>query len=388
MKQHVLIITMIALVLTGCNQRASSPGVTENEILIGNIQDLSGPIKELGLVIPAGTNMYLDYINAQGGIHGRQIKMVVEDHGYNPMKAVVAAKKLIEKDQVFCLYNVIGTSPAEAIRPILEESGVPLIAPATNSSTMSDMSRQAAEYIFHTDAGYDLQTRVLIDYILENNSDAKIGIAYQDDDYGVNALLGCTEAEEKHGISVQKEAFQRGATDFIGQTMNFMKGGVTDVIIGGIVREPVTIMKTAQAIGYKAQFYGLGPTVDSRVGLLAGEAGEGFTAVYWAYYPDSDESGPTLYRELCEKNNVPEKMRGLYHYYGFATAHILVEGLRKAGKYPTRERLIRGLESIKNWKSGVFPTMTYSRNDHAGVESVILLQLQSGKQVPITGWLD
>ena len=65
-----------------------------------------------------------------------------------------------------------------------------------------------------------------------------------------------------------------------------------------------------------------------------------------------------------------------------------MEGLRKAGKYPTRERLIRGLESIKNWKSGVFPTMTYSRNDHAGVESVILLQLQSGKQVPITGWLD
>ena len=112
MKHHVLIITMIALVWMGCNQRASSPGVTENEILIGSIQDLSGPIKELGLKIPAGTNMYLDYINTQGGIHGRQIKMVVEDHGYNPMKAVVAAKKLIEKDQVFCLYNVIGTSPA------------------------------------------------------------------------------------------------------------------------------------------------------------------------------------------------------------------------------------------------------------------------------------
>ena len=81
-------------------------------------------------------------------------------------------------------------------------------------------------------------------------------------------------------------------------------------------------------------------------------------------------------------------MRGLYHYYGFATAHILVEGLRKAGKYPTRERLIRSLESIKNWESGVFPTITYSRNDHAGVESVILLQLQGGKQIAITGWLD
>ena len=386
MKQHVLIITMIALVLTGCNQRASSPGVTENEILIGNIQDLSGPIKELGLVIPAGTNMYLDYINAQGGIHGRQIKMLVEDHGYNPQKAVVAAKKLIEKDQVFCLYNVIGTSPAEAVRPILEESGVPLVAPATNSSSMSDMSKQAAKYIFHTDAGYDIQTRVLIEYILENNPDAKIGLAYQDDDYGANALKGCAEAEAKHGITVQKESFQRGATDFMGQTMNFMKGGVTDVIIGGIVREPVTIMKTAQAIGYSAAFYGLGPTVDPRVGLLAGEAGEGFIAAYWAYHPDADEPGPTLYRELCDQNNVPAKMRGLYHYYGFATAYVLVEGLRRSGKYPTRERLMKGLETLNNWDSGVFPLFTYSRNDHAGVESVILLQLQSGKQVAITDW--
>ena len=388
MKQLLSIVLMLSLVWMGCDTQSTSPGITDEEILIGNIQDLSGPIKELGFLIPAGSQLYFDYVNEKGGVHGRKIRMITEDHQYNPQKAVVAAKKLIEKDQVFCLYNVIGTSPAEAIRPILEESGVPLIAPATNSSTMSDMTRPAAKYIFHTDAGYDLQTRVLIDYIMENNPNAKIGFAYQDDDYGANALLGCAEAEEKHGITVQKESFQRGATDFVGQTSNFMKGGATDVIIGGIVREPVTIMKTAQAIGYKARFYGLGPTVDPRVAMLAGEAGEGFIAAYWAYYPDSDESGPTLYRELCEKNNVPEKMRGPYHYYGFATANVLVEGLRKAGRYPTRERLVSGLESLKNWNNGAFPPITYSRNDHAGVESVILLQLQGGKQVAISDWLD
>jgi|TARA_B100000315_G_scaffold20204_1_gene17750 branched-chain amino acid transport system substrate-binding protein len=388
MKRFNAIALMLTLLWIGCENRTTSPGVTDEEILIGNIQDLSGPIKELGLLIPAGQQMYFDYINSGGGVHGRQIKMIIEDHGYNPQKAVVAAKKLIEKDQVFCLYAVIGTSPAEAIRPILEESGVPLIAPATNSSTMSDMSNQAAKYIFHTDAGYDLQTRVLIDYILEKNADAVIGLVYQDDDYGTNALKGCAEAEAKHGVTVQKEAYQRGAADFLGQTMNMMKGGVTDLIIGGIVREPVTIMKTAQAMKYKPEFYGLGPTVDPRVGLLAGAAGEGFTAAYWAYYPDSDESGPTLYRELCDKNNVPEKMRGIYHYYGFATAHVLVEGLRRAGKYPTRERLMEGLETLNNWDSGVFPPITYNRKDHAGVESVLLLQLQGGKQVAITDWLD
>ena len=81
---------------------------------------------------------------------------------------------------------------------------------------MSDMSRQAAEYIFHTDAGYDLQTRVLIDYIIDKNPDAKIGIAYQDDDYGENALKGCAEAEGNHRYHwYKKNLFQRGANRFL-----------------------------------------------------------------------------------------------------------------------------------------------------------------------------
>ena len=367
MKKHLFRTLYASILLIGCGSQTSSPGVTDEEILIGNIQDLSGPIKELGLLIPAGSQMYFDYINEQGGVNGRKIRMITEDHGYNPQKSVTAAKKLIEKDQVFCLYNVIGTSPAEAIRPILEENGVPLIAPATNSSTMSDMSRKGAKYIFHTDAGYDLQTKVLINYILSKNPDAKIGFAYQDDDYGENALLGAAEAERMNGVTVQKESFQRGATDFVGQTSNFMKGGCTDVIIGGIVREPVTIMKTAQAMNYKPNFYGLGPTTDKRVGLLAGDAGEGFITAYWAFHPESNNSGPIFYRELCDKNNVPDKMRGLYHYYGFATAFVLVEGLKRAGKNLNRQRLINALENFKNWDSGVLPPITYSRNDLAGV---------------------
>ena len=388
MKKYLFMIAYSSILLIRCFAQTPSPGVTDEEILIGNIQDLSGPIKELGLLIPAGSQMYFDYINEQGGVIGRKIRMITEDHGYNPQKSVTAAKKLVEKDQVFCLYNVIGTSPVEAIRPILEESGIPLIAPATNSSTMSDMSRQGAKYIFHTDAGYDLQTKILINYILSKNPDAKIGFAYQDDDYGENALQGAAEAEEMNGITVQKESFQRGATDFVGQTSNFMKGGCTDVIIGGIVREPVTIMKTAQAMNYKPNFYGLGPTTDKRVGLLAGDAGENFITAYWAFHPESNNPGPKLYRELCDKNNVPDKMRGLYHYYGFATALVLVEGIKRAGKNLNRERLINALENLKNWDSGVFPPITFSRNDHAGVESVMLLQLQGGKQVEISDWLD
>ena len=388
MKRVVGTLIIIGLLAVGCVKRAPAPGVTDTEVLIGNVQDLSGPLKELGAIIPSGSNMYFQYINDQGGVHGRSIKMLIEDHQYNPQKAVAATKKLVEKDQVFCLFQILGTSPCEAIRPILSETGTPLIAPATNSGTMSDLSREAGDLIFHTDTGYDRQGEILVDYILNQNSDAKIGIVYQDDDYGENVLEGIARAEAEHEITVQKESYQRGAIDFKGQTMNLLKGGCTDVIIAGIVREPVTVMKTAEAMNYKPNFFGTGPTVDARVGKLAGSAGEGFTATYWANMWNSDAPGPILYRELCEKYDIPEPYIGLYHYYGFATAQLLVEGLERAGRNPTRKSLVRGLETFKNWDVGSFPPITYGRNDHAGVDKVQLVQMQNGEQVVITDWLE
>ena len=388
MKRVVGTLIIIGLLAVGCVKRAPAPGVTDTEVLIGNVQDLSGPLKELGAIIPSGSNMYFQYINDQGGVHGRSIKMLIEDHQYNPQKAVAATKKLVEKDRVFCLFQILGTSPCEAIRPILSETGTPLIAPATNSGTMSDLSREAGDLIFHTDTGYDRQGEILVDYILNQNSDAKIGIVYQDDDYGENVLEGIARAEAEHEITVQKESYQRGAIDFKGQTMNLLKGGCTDVIIAGIVREPVTVMKTAEAMNYKPNFFGTGPTVDARVGKLAGSAGEGFTATYWANMWNSDAPGPILYRELCEKYDIPEPYIGLYHYYGFATAQLLVEGLERAGRNPTRKSLVRGLETFKNWDVGSFPPITFSRNDHAGVDKVQLVQMQNGEQVVITDWLE
>ena len=96
---------LLLLLIFSCANRRSAPGITDDKIMIGNIQDLSGPMKELGALLPSGSNLYFQYVNEQGGIHDRKIEMKVEDHGYNPQKAMASAKKLIEKDQVFCLYN-------------------------------------------------------------------------------------------------------------------------------------------------------------------------------------------------------------------------------------------------------------------------------------------
>ncbi len=388
MKKVTGLLLIIGILIVGCGKKVPTPGVTDNEILIGNVQDLSGPMKELGAVLPAGSNLYFRYVNENGGIHGRQIRMLVEDHQYNPQKAVSAAKKLIEKDQVFCLYQLIGTSTCEAVRPLLAETGTPLIAPATQSGSMSDMTRPASDLIFHTDTGYDKQVNILVDQIMKDNHDSKIGVIYQDDDYGQNVLKGAAEAEARNGVTLQKEAYQRGATDFAGQVANLMKGQVTHVIIAGVVKEPIIVMKTAAAMGYAPQFFGTSPTMDHRVALAAGPAGEGFIAANFAYLWNSDAPSAKQYRELCEKYEVPKPYMGMYHFYGFVTAQLLVEGLNRAGKNLTRNRLINSLENFKNWDGGAFPPITYSKNDHAGSESVILVQVKDGVQTVISDWIE
>jgi branched-chain amino acid transport system substrate-binding protein len=373
--------------LVGCSGGAKSPGVTDTEILVGTTSDLSGPVKELGGLITKGEQLYFDHINAQGGVHGRQVKLLVEDAQYNPQKTVVAVKKLIEKEQVFCLFATLGSSHTEAVRSLLVEEKIPLIAPESQSGTMSDMSRPGSKYLFSTELGYNQQGRIMVDWILKQNPDAKIGIIYQDDDYGQNAVDGVMTAEEKHGITIQKESFQRGTTDFTGQVSNVMKGDCDYVLIAAIVKEPIIIMKTAAALRYKPQFMGFGPTMDHRVALAAGAAGEGFIAASVANMWSSDHPSAIEYREICEANNVPQKMRGMYHFYGFTAGQVLIEGLKRAGKTLTRKSLIKGMESIKNWEGTGLPSLTWGPNDRAGAGELMLIQIENGVQTPITGWL-
>ena len=385
MKRRITVILCVVAVLAmGC-KKDQGPGITKEEILIGNIQDLSGPMKELGYLLPAGSNLYFEYINEQGGIHGRKIRMIVEDHQYNPQKAVSMAKKLIDKDGVFTLYQVFGTSPCEAISPILEDTYTHLVAPATQSGALSSPTRSM---IFHTDTGYEKQIQVLVRHILSKEKEGvKIGLIYQDDDYGENVLDGVELAEKEHGLKLQKESFQRGATDFSGQVANLLKGGATHVIIAGVVKEPIIVMKTAAAMDYSPQFLGLSPTLDHRVALGAGPAGEGYIVANFFPLWDSDGECSELYRELHEKYADQEKHKpGMYSFYGFATAHVLVEALKAAGEDLTRESFDKALNSL-HYTGGCFPEFTWSETNHGSDGFVMLLKAEGGKQVQFTDWI-
>ena len=152
------------------------------------------------------------------------------------------------------------------------------------------------------------------------------------------------------------------------------------MIIGGVVREPIIVMKTAAAMSYAPQFLGISPTMDHRVVLGAGKEGEGFIAANFAQLYNSDVEGAKLYRELFENSGTDPKVMGMYNFYGFMTAMVLVEGLERAGKRLTRAGLIRAMEGIKDWgRKGCF-SRHFLRSQRSCGGQNLLSSLQPGAE--------
>lgn len=382
-----LAVVLSLAALMSCAKKELTPGVTDSEVLIGNIQDLSGPIAYLGQEIKHGAELYFRYVNDElGGIYDRKIRMITEDHQYNPAISLAAAKKLLDQDQVFCLFNVIGTATATALFELVKERKVPFIAPATNSSTMSNPFKR---YVFATDTPYDAQGRILCKYIADRGDvNVKVGVVYQDDDYGKDCLKGIREGVAAHGWKiVGEEPFQRGgAPEFGPHLTGLRKAGATHVFTA-LVMETVHVLKTAEAMGYRPQFLGFAPSSDARIAQAAGTAAEGFvTNIYIVPPQHPDHPSAKLYRELLDKYD-PDHQMGFYNFYGFGAAQVFVEGLKQAGETLTREGLVEGMEKIREFQGSPHPSLTYGPDDRAGGTQTIILEVQDGVPTPVTGFV-
>src|SRR5689334_11831101 len=196
--------------------KVTNDGISANEIVIGTHQDLSGPIKGWGVPVSNGMKMAVEEINAAGGVNGRKIRLVIEDSGYDPKKAVLASQKLIERDKIFAMVGPMGSPTVLAAQDVLFDAGVLQLFPLT-----------AAEFTFKFDPGkpqerlkfnnllpYVESTRAALKYMIDWKNPKKPCIMHQDDEYGKNVLDGFNQqlaAMKLQAASVT--SFKRGASD-------------------------------------------------------------------------------------------------------------------------------------------------------------------------------
>ena len=278
-------LAVSALALTGlpaaAQTKVTNDGISAAEIVIGTHQDLSGPIKVWGVPVSNGMKMAVEEVNAAGGIHGRKIKLILEDSGYDPKRAVLASQKMVERDKVFAMVGPMGSPTVLASQDILFDAGVLQLFPLTAAefTFKFDPAKPQERLKFSNLLPYVESTRAVVKYMVEAKGFKKPCIMHQDDEYGKNVLDGFNQQVAAMKLTPASiTSYKRGASDFSAQVAKMKSDGCDVVVLGTVIRETIGAMGEAKKLGWDVTFLGATPTNVLEVPALGKDAVEGLYA--------------------------------------------------------------------------------------------------------------
>jgi len=350
------------------------PGVTAKSILLGQSAAFSGPAAQLGIQMNIGTKAYLDHINAQGGVYGRKIALKTRDDQYEANLCVDATTRLIEEDKVFALISYVGTPTTAAAMPIITNARVPLVGPFTGAELLRTPVNR---YIFNVRASYYDETEKIVD-LLVSNGNTNIAVFYQDDNYGLAGLKGVEIAMAKRNLKISAlgkvERNTIKVEDAVKSINAARPGGVIMISAYTSVAEFVRQMKKA---GSTVQFYNVSFVGSKALADALKDEGYGITISQVVPFPWSSSGVRVVkeYQEIMTKaGNTDFNFSSLE---GFIVAKVMVEGLKRAGKDLTREKLIAALESMNKVDLGEF-VVSFSPTNHSGSKYVNITMIGRG----------
>lgn len=342
-------------------------GITSDEILLGQSTALTGPLAELGNDSSTASRAYFNYINAQGGINGRRIKLVTLDDGYNTDKGVANTKQLIEKDGVFALFNIFGTPANAALLPVIAQAGIPSIAPYTGSDAVR---KPLHRHVFNIRAGYADETETIIEHLGVRGID-KIGVVYQNNAFGKDGLASVEQALGKRKLVLRGAAtIENDASDADKAAAALAATAPQAVIMITAGKTTAEFIKAYNKIATGMQFFALSVMgTQASVGVL-GKEGGGVVVSQVVPFPFSATSGIVReYQQIMTKMGV--KNWSFASMEGFINAKVMVEALKRTGRDLTRERFLATLESMNRVDFDGY-VVNFSRNNHQGSRYVEL----------------
>lgn len=352
---------VFAAALVASSWASAQEGVSDKQVLVGQFAAISGPAAQLGQRMQVGIAAYFAAVNAQGGVHGRQLKLVTRDDGYEPVKAAAAVKALINEDKVFALIGSVGTPTGLAAVPVLTEAKVPLVGMFTGAQALREpFNRQ----VFHVRASYFDETERMVQH-LTSMGVKKIAVFYQNDAYGQAGLEGVMRALAKRQLKpTATSTVERNSVDVSKALDDILKVEPEAVVQVSAYKSCAAFIKQARAKGYGGQFFNVSFVGSKALADELGSVGQGVVISQVVPFPYTPSSA--IAREYQQHmTESGQKDFDFSSMEGYLTARVFVEGLRRAGKTPTREALISALESIKSLNLGGF-TIGYSSQNHQG----------------------
>jgi branched-chain amino acid transport system substrate-binding protein len=373
----------VALAGVAAAQRETR-GVTKTEIVLGMHTDLSGPAATYGVSSSNAVKMRFDEVNEKGGIHGRKIRLIVEDTQYQVPRAVQAGTKLINRDRIFAMVAPLGTPMNNALFKDQFEAGVPNLFPLSAARSMYEPFNKLK---FYGAASYVDQIRAGIRYLVDKKGRKALCVMYQDTDFGKEVLDGVQQQAEKLKIKVVETVTHKPTDqDFTAQITKLRGAGCDLVALGTIVRDSIVPYATARKMGWvDVDFLGSAATYDLFVAAAQGGVTEGLFAMGLTDMPYPDTLSPAAKAWFDRYKERFKADPNIGAVYGQVAADLTVVGLEKAGPDLTLDSLVKGLESIRGYRD-IFngPEVNFGPDKHQGANSSFLAVVKGGRWVRVT----
>lgn len=382
---RLAIVAVVAvLAMATASADAAPQGVSDDEIVIGTHQDLSGPITFWGVPVRNGMMMAVADINAAGGIHGRKLKLVVEDNGYDPKKAVLATQKMLTRDKIFMMAGAMGTPTVLASMPAVLKKGLPHVFPLTAAEQMYEPFHKLK---FSSATPYYFGIRAGVKYLVAQEGIERICSLHQDDEFGLNNHRGAEDQAAAMGKPlVETVTYKRGATDFSSQVAKLKAADCQLVALGTIIRETVGVMAEARKTGFDALFLAGAAGYAPEVAALGKDAVEGLYGVGQALIPYEDTASPEVRDWMRRYKAAFDADANVQAVYGYLVMELVAEGLRRAGPELTAESFAEGVEQIRDWQPMFDASpLTFTPEQHLGTKQVILSQIRDGRWHRVAG---
>lgn len=381
-RRQVLATGVAGMALAAGLRPARAAGVSDGEIVIGTHLDLSGPVAAGMPMLRNAMEMKLNAVNAAGGIHGRQIRLVVEDNGSQPQLAVRAAQKLIRQDEVFAIVNPFGSGTNAATIGLAMEAGTVVFAPWGASAAFQQIA-QRNPLLFTTVQDYHTTTGRALARVIPEWGVSRVGTIYQEGPFGDLIRAGVNIGMQATGQTVAEEAAYRpGDIDFSSQVARMRAANVDLIVAGTVIRETVGVMAEVKKLNWDVKVLTAIPGRGTIVARLGGADTEGLYGVGgWRLHgPDTEDADARAFFEGFQSayNMVPDENAA--NAYSYTT--WFVNALEAAGRDLTTEGFVAAAQATPH---SDFTTYTEQRfeGNHAMPELVSIDQIQGGRWVAL-----
>ena len=362
-------------------REATAPGVTPDKIKLGTFCDLSGPNASIGMAALRGYSAYYDHVNNWGGVHGRQIELIVEDDGFDPERTKLAVDKLIKGDEVFAIVNPLGTITNLAVMETLTDSQIPVISPHSGHSIWGTPLKRN---YFPLQPSYEVEGRILAQYATDELKPQRVVVFYIDDQFGAEGSSAfIDELGQKPEAIIAHKSGESAADQWVAEIAMYKPDLV---LLYTYLKPAADLLRAAHELDFQTNWLGSYVLSGPDLFRFAGrEATHGLRATSYPSGPRYNRA-ERLYCNLMARKYADETP-GTHSRIGYAAAQSVVEGLKRAGPELTRQGLITAMEGIQDWSGGLLPPISYSESDHRGLTALAMMRALHGRWLVDKGLL-